>query len=186
MRCFISVDLPSELEGRIKNIQDRLKESQADINYVDPEKVHITLKFLGDNVRENQVSEIERRLNRAVSSFSSFSASIEKVGVFPNLDFIKVIWLGVERGEEKFKDLFREIEEEMTKFGFEEAEHEFTPHATIGRVNSGRNKDQLIRVLNNIEEKYVGEIEVNRIRLKKSELKPDGPEYSTLSEVKLS
>lgn len=184
MRCFISVDLPRELEGRIKNIQDRLRESEADVNYVDPEKVHITLKFLGDGVSQNQVPVIENRLKDVLGGFGSFDASIEGVGVFPSLDYIRVIWLGVERGENRFEQLFNLIEREMTEIGFEE-EHDFTPHATLGRVKSGRNKDKLIGVLKNIEERYVGEISVDEIRLKKSELKPEGPEYTTLSEVEL-
>lgn len=183
MRCFLSVDLPDDLEGRIKNIQDRLRESGADINYVSPEKVHITVKFLGDDVREEQIDGIGEKLNNRLSSFESFKASVEGVGVFPSLDYIKVIWLGVNRGEDRLKELFRYVEDEMTALGFEEEEYDFTPHATVGRVNSGKNKDQLIDVLHNIEKKYVGEIEVSEIRLKKSELKPEGPKYSTLREV---
>ncbi len=184
MRSFISVDLPDELTGRIKNLQDRLRETNADINYVSPEKVHVTLKFLGD-VDKKMVPRIEEKLRNALSGFSEFKASIEGVGVFPNMDYIKVIWLGVDRGEKEFEQLFSSVEQEMVDLGFEEEEHDFVPHATIGRVKSGKNKGKLINKLKNIEEAYIGKIDVNKVLLKKSELKPNGPEYTTLREVDL-
>lgn len=184
MRSFVSVDLPHELVGRIKNIQDRLRESDADVKYVSPEKVHITVKFLGD-IKEKDVSEIMNGLNNSLSDLDPFNASIEGIGVFPNYDFIKVIWLGTDRGAKKFEELFSRVEAELTSQGFEKEEHDFVPHATIGRVNSGRNKNQLKEALRELEETYVGEIEVNEVKLKKSELKPQGPIYSTIDEVEL-
>ncbi|WP_161490792.1 RNA 2',3'-cyclic phosphodiesterase [Methanonatronarchaeum thermophilum] len=184
MRSFISLDLPSEFKDEIERIQHELSASGADLNLVDPEKVHITLKFLGE-IDSNQLKKVVSGVENAVKGFNSFKASIEEVGVFPDIGYIKVVWLGVDKGSEKVVDLHKRIEREMVSIGFSEEEHEFVPHATLARVKSGRNKERLVDALKKNEGIYVGETTFDVVKIKKSELKPEGPEYTDLKEVKL-
>ncbi|WGI17806.1 RNA 2',3'-cyclic phosphodiesterase [Methanonatronarchaeum sp. AMET-Sl] len=184
MRSFISLDLPDEFSDEIERIQNELVASGADLNLVDPEKVHITLKFLGE-IDSNQLENVFNGVKKAIGGFDSFKASIETVGVFPDLDYIKVIWLGVDKGSQEVVNLHQRIEQEMVSIGFDEEEHEFVPHATLARVKSGRNKEQLVETLKKNEGIYVGETTFNSVKIKKSELKPEGPVYTDLKEVKL-
>jgi 2'-5' RNA ligase len=90
-RTFVAVDFPQDYVGKIAQIQSKLKD--FNIKFVDPNLVHITLKFLGD-VNENQIEQIAGALDGI--NIPSFEAKIENVGVFPKPKYVKVIWLGAE------------------------------------------------------------------------------------------
>jgi len=185
LRSFISLDLPEEFTDEIERVQHELSASGADLNLVDPEKVHITLKFLGE-INENQVDEVYRGVKDGVEDIGVFKASIEELGVFPDMGYIKVIWLGVGKGSDNVCRVHQGVERNLVDLGFEEEEHEFVPHATLARVKSGKNKERLVEALKKNEGVYVGETTFDTVKIKKSELKPEGPEYTDLREVKLS
>jgi 2'-5' RNA ligase len=56
---------------------------------------------------------------------------------------------------------------------------------TLGRVNSARGKEELIQRMEKYREEEFGEFDVAKIILFKSDLKPTGPIYTSLREVKL-
>ncbi|MDL5501625.1 MAG: RNA 2',3'-cyclic phosphodiesterase, partial [Candidatus Methanoperedens sp.] len=96
------------------------------IKLVEPEQVHITLKFLGD-IKENDVESILSALSQV--NCRQFEAKIKGLGVFPKPAYVKVIWLGAEGN---FDILHDEVERVLSLFEFEK-DHNFSPHATLAR-----------------------------------------------------
>jgi 2'-5' RNA ligase len=92
------------------------------------------------------------------------------------------IWAGVTDGVSELAGVFNEVDEKLSKQGFRKERRRFHPHLTIGRVRSGKNRDQLIEELEQFSDYMFGIIRVERISLKKSVLTSSGPIYSTLSE----
>ncbi|NLV01152.1 RNA 2',3'-cyclic phosphodiesterase [Haloferax volcanii] len=184
MRCFLAVDLPDSLAAAVAAVQDRLSDADG-LRFTDPESAHVTLKFLGE-VAPDRVGAVEDAVESAVDAagVGPFDASVDGLGVFPSLDYIRVVWLGVDDGGAELTRLHEAIERETTALGFDPEDHEFTPHVTLARMDDARGKDLVRRVVGG-ESPTVGSFRVREVRLKKSDLGPDGPEYETVARVSL-
>ncbi|PIV70270.1 MAG: RNA 2',3'-cyclic phosphodiesterase [Euryarchaeota archaeon CG01_land_8_20_14_3_00_38_12] len=179
MRAFISADIGA-LPGIVKVLDD-LKNTDADLKLVEPENIHLTLKFLGE-IDEKMVDEIAGVMEKSVKEVSPFRIKLRGVGVFPSMDYMRVLWVGL-KDAEKLGIIAERLENGLSNLGFKKEKRRFSPHVTIGRVKSSRNKDELQNFLNENTKKDFGEFDVKCIRLKKSVLTPKGPEYSTVKEV---
>lgn len=184
MRLFVSIDLPDEFAEPIADLQAELSEAEG-IRPTDPTQTHVTLKFLGE-VEEDRVPELEETLETAVaeSGVSSFEAEYGGLGVFPSPDYISVVWLGVHEGSGAMTRLHEAIERETTVMGFDPEDHEFTPHATIARMDHAGGKELVQRLVDE-RDPTVGRAAVGEIRLTESELASDGPLYSTVASIPL-
>jgi 2'-5' RNA ligase len=176
IRTFIAVELPDRFIPEIEKIESVL--DTPGIKLVEPEQVHITLKFLGD-INETDVDSIASALSNI--NCKPFEARIKGVGVFPKPAYIKVIWLGAEGN---FEALHNEVERVLLPFKFEK-DHQFSPHATLARVKQLREKTLLLEKLKKLGDIELGTMNVESISLKKSTLRPQGPIYETLKEIKL-
>ena len=57
MRCFIAIELPEAVKSTLSGIEEELKKSKADVRWVKPDNVHLTLKFFG-NIEEKKTEKI--------------------------------------------------------------------------------------------------------------------------------
>lgn len=181
MRLFVSVDLAVD---ELRAAQTPF-ESPDGVRLVDPTQVHITLKFLGD-VKSDQYERIETALTKAVTdaTVSPFDVHVGGYGSFPSHDYISVIWVGIRDGGEQLRQLHEAIEERMVALGFDPAEHDFTPHATIARMDHAGGKEHVQTVLSE-QNPDLGSMHVSEIHLTESTLTPDGPEYDTVTTIEL-
>ncbi|WP_135534980.1 RNA 2',3'-cyclic phosphodiesterase [Halostella pelagica] len=185
MRLFVSIDLPDELADSVREVQELFEEA-AGLNFTDPEQAHVTVKFLGD-VDEDRLDEVTAAVERGVDHAdikNSFPARFAGLGVFPSLDYISVVWLGVEVGKAEMTTLHECIEDETTDIGFEPEENEFTPHVTLARMEHAGGKERVQEVVEN-RHPTVGEMAVEEVRITESDLTQDGPEYSTVESFPL-
>jgi len=177
MRTFIAIFLPKEILDYLYEIENKLKkELPGKINWVAKKNLHFTLKFLG-NIDEKNINSIKERLKRI--RFSSFKINLDKIGVFPNEEFIRVIWIGLKSKE--LLDLQKLIDYELLDLFSKD--QNFVTHLTLGRVKNIQDKDKFKKNLQiEIEDK---EFEVNEFCLVKSELHKEGPSYEILERFKL-
>ncbi|ALG83014.1 RNA 2',3'-cyclic phosphodiesterase [Halanaeroarchaeum sulfurireducens] len=184
MRLFVSVDLPDDLTEEVAAVQDRLEDASG-LDFTDPAQAHVTMKFLGETP-PHQVDEIVDALETAVeeSGVAPFEATYGGLGVFPSLRYISVVWLGVSDGEREFERLHAPIESELVDIGFDEADHEFTPHVTLARMNHAGGKDLVQRVVRE-ESPVVWTATVGEVQLTESTLTSEGPVYETVASVPL-
>lgn len=183
MRLFVSADLDG-LSSEVADVQSLFEDADG-LRFTDPSQAHITLKFLGDTDPE-RLDELNAELAEAVdeSGVEPFNAEIGGLGVFPHLDYISVVWVGVREGTEQLTRLHEAIESRTTAIGFDPEDHEFTPHATIARMDHAGGKEIVQDAVSN-RDPDIGTVRFEEIRLTKSELTPDGPEYSTVESFEL-
>lgn len=180
-RGFIAVDI--DVFPKLLEFEKEIKETGANVKLVEPENVHITLKFLGDT-NESQIDEIDKIMKDAVKGVDPFNIQLKGAGVFPNPNYIKVIWVGIKQGE-PIGVIASKIDEQLSKMGFKKEKRGFSPHLTIARVKSAKGKDEILHVIEKYRDVQFVDIRVDSIKLKKSDLTPKGPVYTTLIDVKL-
>ncbi len=182
MRLFVSVDFPSALTEAVENVQAEFAAADG-IRLTEPAQTHITLKFFGD-VPESDLPQLQTLLSESVAAadLAPFSVTIAGVGAFPSHEYISVVWVGVETGSEELTRLHEELEARAVAAGFDPADHTFTPHATIARMDHAGGKSLVQRKLETMSP-TVGQFEVTDIQLTKSTLTPSGPEYTTVERV---
>lgn len=184
-RCFVSVDCPPVVQEGIAAFQERLADVPG-VRTVDPAGTHVTLKFLGD-VPDEEIESVTALLEEAVAAtdLGPFSARYGHLGVFPEFDYISVIWVGVPEGGSAMEALHEAIEERFVAAGYDPEDHEeFTPHVTIARMDHGAGKET-VQELVRTEDPDLGGATVEEVRLKESHLRSDGPEYETVAAVGL-
>lgn len=173
MRLFIGIDFDA-LRDYFINIQKQIK-VEGKIKFTT--SFHLTLKFLGE-VPDLLVNKIREKLSEI--KFKPFTVALNKIGVFPNEDYIRVIWIGL-KDSQKVIELQQKIDKQL--YGMFKMDKKFHPHITIARVKFITNKEGLIKNLKAIKIKEIG-FEVDKFQLVKSILTQQGPIYKVLEEYK--
>ena len=183
MRLFVSVDLEG-LATEVAEIQAMLEDASG-LRLTDPEQAHVTMKFLGET-DEDRLPTLRKEIAAAVadSGVDPFEVTFGGLGVFPHLDYISVVWLGVEEGGNELARLHEHVEERTTALGFDPEDHEFTPHVTLARMDHAGGKDHVQDIVSN-QDPTAGTMTVGELRLTESKLTESGPEYSTVERFPL-
>jgi 2'-5' RNA ligase len=188
VRSFIAIELSAEVKKALRELQAQLKAaSQAPIKWVDPENIHLTLKFLG-NVAAGRIEEIAAAMTSAVQGTSPFKLEVKELGVFPNPRRVQIVWVGLGGEVEKLAALQKRIESAMARLGFAPENRRFTPHLTLARLRDRATPPERERLGQIIAETEFGSAQsftVDSVKLMKSQLTPEGPIYSRLSSAEL-
>lgn len=180
IRSFLAFDIDSEaVMKKLRDVQALLVKTGADLKPVEPENIHITVRFLG-NVSPDTVEKIYGNMQKM--QFTPFDVKIHGVGAFPDARYPRVVWAGMTQGANELHQIFSQMEPHLQALGFAPDPKGFSPHLTIARVRSGRNKLELGKFIMDSKDFEFGMIRAKCFRLKKSELTPKGPIYSTLKE----
>ncbi|WP_010480009.1 RNA 2',3'-cyclic phosphodiesterase [Thermococcus zilligii] len=183
MRAFIAVEVSEEVRENLVKAQERIGNKAARIKFVERENFHVTLKFLGE-IDNATAEEVKKALAEIARRHKKHRVRVKGVGVFPNPNYVRVIWAGIEN-DEGLRGMAADVEKEMGKLGFKK-ENDFVAHITIGRVNFVKDKLELAMALKDLASEDFGEFEVNAIELKKSTLTPKGPIYETVARFELA
>lgn len=184
MRLFVAVDLPDALADEFAAVQEPFREAEG-LRFTDPAQAHVTLKFLGD-VDDDCLPRVETAVADAVdaAAVNPFAVEIGGLGVFPSLEYVSVLWVGVRDGSAELTRLHEEVEAETTALGFDPESHSFTPHFTLARMDDARGKEFVVRRVTETEP-TVGQFEASEVRLESSTLSQEGPTYETVARFPL-
>ncbi|PKP54293.1 MAG: RNA 2',3'-cyclic phosphodiesterase [Candidatus Altiarchaeales archaeon HGW-Altiarchaeales-3] len=185
MRTFLSIPIPDELKNKIAEFQNKIK-PLGKIKLVEKENIHLTLKFLGD-VRENKIPGIIENLKIISENKDNkkFKIKLCGAGAFPNMNYIKILWIGVSEsyGSDEVLSLHEQVDEQLTLLKFKK-DNKFHPHATIARIkflNTKDKKELKDMLCENLKTDF-GDFEVPGFELMKSELTTRGSIYFSLKQ----
>jgi 2'-5' RNA ligase len=181
IRSFLAIELPASIQKSIETVQGDLKTSRADVRWVHPARIHLTLKFFGE-IEEAAVPGILKAIEGPLGAVEPFSLTARGTGAFPSLRNPRVVWMGMAGEEETLLSLQKGLETELDRIGFSPEGRPFRPHLTLGRVNSDRGRAALAERMERYRDEVFGTFTVERVVLFKSELRPTGPVYSPLGE----
>ncbi len=181
MRCFIAIELPEAVKSALSGIEEELKKTKADVRWVKPDNIHLTLKFLG-SIEDEKTERIIKTMETICSSHNLFTLEIKGMGAFPSLKSPRVVWVGIE-GNDTLRSLQEEIDKGMESIGFERENRAFTAHLTLGRFRSSSGKEELLKMTKLHEKDAFGLINVHSLSLMRSDLHPEGARYSRIAEI---
>ncbi len=181
IRSFFAFDIEDQtIIRKLSEVQGMLANTGADLKVVMSQNIHLTIRFLGD-IQPSMVDAIYEEMKQL--SFSPFRIELEGLGAFPKPNYPRVVWAGIKKGANELKDVFEQLEPRLRGLGFKPDTKGFSPHLTIARVRTGRNKARLAELILELEDYEFGTIKAECLRLKKSDLTPRGPIYTNLREV---
>jgi 2'-5' RNA ligase len=184
IRSFLAIELPEPILRKIGEVQGDLRSTQAEVRWANPEKIHLTLKFFG-NIEESRIDPIFKSIEEPIRNTLPFSLKVRGVGAFPHLKNPRVIWIGLVDERDVLTSLQKGIETHLERIGFQPENRPFHPHLTLGRMKSSRGKEGLVSRMERYKEEEFGNFRVERVVLFKSDLRPSGPIYTSLKEMKL-
>jgi len=145
-RTFIAIDISETAREAITEYIKRLLSDlpRVNISWERPEKLHFTIRFLGDTAEDGleRVCQIAKSVAR---EFTPFEVRITETGVFPHPKSPRILWLGARQGSDEMVKLNLDIEARLQAAGFPREKRPFHPHLTIGRVRDQLRSRELVR-----------------------------------------
>ena len=184
MRAFLGISLPENVRNTLKALQDELAAARADVKWVLPEQLHVTLKFL-DEVSDDQRRALESLLRRIAVDEEPFLLGMGGLGAFPSLESPRVIWVGLTEGHERLARLAEVIGREGAALQLRREERPFSAHLTLGRVRSSRGVAALTQRLRATSWQPPAAWRVDAVTLYQSVLTPAGARYTVLADIPL-
>jgi RNA 2',3'-cyclic 3'-phosphodiesterase len=190
MRLFVALDIDSDIRTRIAEFRNQMRQLAPDVRWVGPETFHVTLQFLGETKR---LDEIQSALRQATGA--PIAIAFRGAGFFPNPKSPRVFWVGME-ADEHLQELVNSIAEALQPLGFERDKGPFKPHLTLARAGSGRPRpvpqERPARGLQQVRAQVetmlpleFGTMTAREFYLYESKLSPAGARYTKLSRYPL-
>ena len=189
MRSFVAISLPEGAIRALRRVQDKLKRtlgSQA-CRWVQPENIHLTLKFLGD-IPISDLSRIAGALRESCGAYAPFEVCLSGLGCFPNLLRPRVLWVGIGGDVAALSHLQQSVEQALSELGYPPEGRPFSPHLTLARVRNGARRADVAALGQTVGTLSLGEvarIPVEHVLLMRSDLRPGGPNYTELAKAEL-
>jgi len=184
MRLFLAIHLTDEIRNSVAAMQGRLKATNADVRWVAPENLHLTVTFLGD-LSDALLSDIEDTCAGIAANTAAFRFRVCGASYFPRrAPTLKTLWVGLTEGAEEWKALVRRAEGPLSEFGVPQ-EGGLVPHITLGRVKGEGGMRELREALAEEAETDCGAQAASELTLVESQLGPQGATYRDIRHWKL-
>lgn len=189
VRTFVAITLEPQVLRALEAAQARLRglEGGHACRWVGTESIHLTLHFLGD-VPEERLQEVFAAVARGSRGYGSIAIAVAGLGCFPNARQPRIVWAGVREETGRLVDLQRAIGRELAGVGYPPERRPFTPHLTIGRARRDAARADLAALGRSVSaqpQDALAEMRVERVHVIKSDLRPSGAVYTTMSTTEL-
>jgi RNA 2',3'-cyclic 3'-phosphodiesterase len=179
VRAFIAIELPDPVKSFLKGISAELKLCGANVKWVRPEAMHLTLKFLG-SVPTDLLPQIQEAALSLFKEQKPTRLQVSRLGAFPGLRKPRVVWAGLEDASGVIIPLVDRLETALEPLGFPKENRPFNPHLTLGRFKSNERSSELIETIRQKMDIMGPSFVADHAVLFESVLKPSGAEYFQL------
>ena len=166
-RLFVAIDLPSETMLELARLQPP---QMPGLRSIPPEKMHLTLHFIGPAEIEPLVAALQ-----AVTG-SAFPLVIADVGRFPPRGTANVLWAGV-RVTAELLQVHSAVGTAIAAAGYSVESRPYSPHITLARCTPQLARDAVDSFLSSHPQFELPPIDVTGFALYSSTTTSAGPEY---------
>ncbi|MDH5510795.1 MAG: RNA 2',3'-cyclic phosphodiesterase [Nitrospinota bacterium] len=184
MRLFFAIDISEDVRLAAEKLIHSIEAPKGTVKWIQPDNLHITLKFLGETT-SGKLEAIISASRMVASTHESMSVQVSGLGVFPDKRKPRIVWLGIKGDTTRMQILAGDLDEVMVQEGFEEENRTFSPHITIGRVRDPKAGKIISNAIADHQKTGFGSFVVDKLLLYESRLRPEGPLYTVVSEFPL-
>jgi 2'-5' RNA ligase len=132
VRLFLAINLPDHARRAIVSSAEPLRQAAPTLGWIDESRLHLTLKFLGEQ-SESLVPSLAEAMDEVTSRNTATGIRLGGIGAFPNFRRARVVWMGVDQ-DPRLELLHHDVEVRCQTLGFELDARAFRPHLTLARV----------------------------------------------------
>jgi 2'-5' RNA ligase len=191
MRLFVALDIDSAIRDHLAQFRDEMRALAPGVRWVGPETFHITLQFLGETQKLEQIKSALAGIKA-----EPVNLTFRGAGFFPNPQRARVFWVGIE-SDQPLQSLVNKIGRALAPLGFQREQQEYHPHLTLARAGSGRPHsrpgDRPAPGLQQVRAKVEGQpqpefgtMTAHEFILYQSTLSPSGSRYTKLARYSLN
>lgn len=187
MRCFIAIEIPKEIRAELTDLQKelagRVNIRRGDAKWVEPQGMHLTLKFLGE-VPDNQLVEVCRIVQEVAERHEAFDFAVKEVGSFGGRS-ARVLWVGAGLDCPELLELQQDLEDELELAGWPKEGRKFSGHLTLCRIHNAKAGEKLGQAAEQYADYDLGVVRATEICVFESQLRPEGPIYTRVGHYEL-
>ena len=187
MRVFIAIDIDQNVRKGLAELQSEMLAKvdikKSDAKWVNPQSMHLTLKFLGE-IKDAQTVDVCNVAKDVAGRHKSFDIEVESVGFFGGRS-ARVLWVGAGQDNENLLQLQEDLEKSFASAGWPPETRKFAGHLTLCRVRNSRAGIKLARLTKRYKDYKLGAMPADSLFVYQSELKPGGPVYTMLGNYEL-
>jgi RNA 2',3'-cyclic 3'-phosphodiesterase len=135
-RLFVGLELDRAARAGCAAAAEQLRRTGFAARYEEPDKLHVTLAFLG-NVAASDYDAVAATLESSAASFAPFAVRLDKLGAFPHERKPRVVYIGAREQGGAFRSLAQSVRTAYLARGFIFKE-DAVAHVTIARVKEAR------------------------------------------------
>ena len=184
MRAFLAIELSEDIRTELGRVQEALRSQLGlrGIQWVRPESLHITVKFVGE-IQDSLAAVIEGQLQPILREQAPMSLQLGQLGVFPGVRAPRVLWVGFAGPDlDRMIAVVHEVEQALAKIGLPPETRPYQPHLTLGRIKDHAREIGASLLGTGALESVRGQgaVEVTAVSLMNSDLRPSGAVYTRL------
>lgn len=187
MRCFIAINIDEQIRKALANLQNELRGKadikKSDVKWVNPENIHLTLKFLGE-IKDEQIVDVCNITGDVAGRHEAFELDVEPVGHFGGRS-ARVLWVGTGHNCEKLLQLQQDLDRQLGMAGWPGETRKFSGHLTLCRIRNTRAGIKLAQLAGEYKDFKLGTMPADSVSVYHSQLTPKGPIYNVLGSYKL-
>jgi len=184
MRFFIALEIPEKSKQEIAILQNRIKKIIPDLKLSDPDKLHITIAFVGEETDQLREPLVEV-LTKGIEGIHPFTVTPAYVDGFPSLHHARILWIGVKGDIDKLFIIRERIKDGLKSLHLDTDERRFIPHIALGKMHGFNLTPTQELELEKIESTQFDSINVDSIKLFESIPNHGFHDHNTLAEIKL-
>ncbi len=188
MRCFIAIEIPEDIRAELADLQKELAGKvdirKGDVKWVEPESMHLTLKFLGE-VPDNQVVQVCNITKDVAGRHRRFDFVVREGGSFGGHS-ARVLWIGAGLDCPELLEVQQDLEDDLADAGWPQESRQFSGHLTLCRIRNSKAGEKLGRLIEQYHDYDLGVVHAGSITVFESQLTGQGPLYTPLGSYRLS
>ena len=180
IRSFLAFDIPKDVQQKLGRLISDFSKREKDVRWLQPENLHVTMKFFGDVEEELLLGDISKEIEKVTAAARSTTLECQGLGVFPNWKYPRIIWAGFIGDTEPVLELKSKIDSALAGFPLKPDQRQFRLHLTIGRAKEIKGTSQLVQLINGLGPISFGKVKIDHLTIYKSVLTREGSIYTAL------